>query len=371
MSVVLLGIWMAYAIGLLWVAFQLKPTYKKSMTDYAPRVTVLIPFRNEVRYLQLTLEAIARSVANYKGKAEVLLLNDHSDDGSEKMAREWCEAHTFAQFINLSPSATGKKQALAKGVATAQHDIILTTDADVEMEMGWIGAMVRNFEEEDVQMVCGPVTYIKPKNIVQHMLLQEFAALMGITQWSIQKGNALMSNGANLAFRKSAYEKVKGYEGSEHIATGDDVHLLQKIQKVFPQSICYQSAKEAVVKTHYPENLRVFWQQRKRWASKWKRKASINTVLGAVAVFLLHASWLFAIIFTCIGGMPWNILGLIFGLKALAEGVFLYRVLRSLTKPWQPMVFILLQILYSLYVVVFGIVANFGVYYWKGRKIKV
>jgi len=45
-----------------------------------------------------------------------------------------------------------------------------------------------------------------------------------------------MCNGANLAYSKKAFEEAGGFTGIDNIASGDDMLLMHKIYKRYPES---------------------------------------------------------------------------------------------------------------------------------------
>lgn len=44
-----------------------------------------------------------------------------------------------------------------------------------------------------------------------------------------------MCNGANLAYERKAFNEVNGFAGVDHIASGDDMLLMHKIGKQYPE----------------------------------------------------------------------------------------------------------------------------------------
>ena len=44
-----------------------------------------------------------------------------------------------------------------------------------------------------------------------------------------------MCNGANLAYERKAFFEVNGFTGIDHIASGDDMLLMQKIAQRFSE----------------------------------------------------------------------------------------------------------------------------------------
>src|SRR5690606_24556805 len=102
------------------------------------------------------------------------------------------------------------------------------------------------------------------------------------------KKQAAICSGANLAYRRSAFLKVKGYLGNGEHLSGDDEFLLKKIVRHFGTgSAVYINEAEALVKTAAEPGLTSFVQQRVRWASKWRMHGlspNFNAALFTVAL---------------------------------------------------------------------------------------
>ena len=72
----------------------------------------------------------------------------------------------------------------------------------------------------------------------------DFMVLQGITGAVVYKNNLSMCNGANLAYEKKAFYEVNGFAGIDHIASGDDMLLMHKIWKKYPDRVHYLKSKE-------------------------------------------------------------------------------------------------------------------------------
>ncbi|WP_407572381.1 glycosyltransferase [Deinococcus altitudinis] len=105
----------------------------------APRVSVLIPARDEALTLPTTLPGILA-----QGADEVLVLDDHSSDGTAQIA-----AHLGAAVIAGRPLPDGwfgKSWACQQLAEAATGDILIFTDADVSWHPGALGAVLRELE---------------------------------------------------------------------------------------------------------------------------------------------------------------------------------------------------------------------------------
>ncbi len=180
-----------------------------------------------------------------------------------------------------------------------------------------------------------------------------------------------MCNGANLTYLKSVFYEVSGFTGNENLASGDDEFLMHKIAAKYPKKVRFLKNQDTIVETNAHTNWRSFYNQRKRWASKWQHYNNWQTTALAAFVFLANlvvplsfGFWFFDFIST-------KILLLILLLKYSAEFIFLSLIINFLRKKSLIWLIPFVQIIYPLYVVFFGLVAQKqGEYVWKGRKLK-
>ena len=99
-----------------------------------PRVSVVVPTRNEARNLEVVLPAIA---AVRPAVHEIIVVDGHSVDGSIETAQRvlpWVQA--------ISQTRKGKGNAMACGFAAATGDVIVMFDADGSADPAEIPAFV-------------------------------------------------------------------------------------------------------------------------------------------------------------------------------------------------------------------------------------
>jgi cellulose synthase/poly-beta-1,6-N-acetylglucosamine synthase-like glycosyltransferase len=205
--------------------------------------------------------------------------------------------------------------------------------------------------------------------------------LQGITGAAVFKKWHGMGNGANLAYTKQSFEDVKGFESIDHIASGDDFFLIQKMKKLFPKDIYYLKSKEVIVTTKAEKNLSGFLNQRIRWASKANKYTdkSIFPVLLLVYLFNLSLAFLFTfsiinpVYFTFFNKSTVSILELSFSLlfvKTLIELFFLFKVAKFFENKLLLFWFSFFQPFHIVYTLISGLFGSFGKYEWKGRRVR-
>ncbi len=135
--------------------------------------------------------------------------------------------------------------------------------------------------------------YGEEKSLFEKFQSLDFIGMMGVTGAGIHGRFMNMCNGANLAYEKKAFYEVDGFNGIDKIASGDDMLLLQKMANRFPNQICFLKNKNATVLTHAKSDLKSFFQQRIRWASKSSSYQEFQITFILALVFFFCVSTVF------------------------------------------------------------------------------
>lgn len=332
----------------------------RSVDSVHPKVSILVPFRNEAAALPGLIDAL-RQLDYPSGSLEVLMIDDHSEDESAAMVRS-----SGFRLVRLPAGCEGKKRALDIGNQQATGELILTTDADCRPGPQWVQAVTGPFADDQVQMVLGPVR-LQAESIFGRWQAMEFGVLQAVTAASVESGNPVMANGANLCYRRSAYTAVEGYADNFQIASGDDQFLLRKISVTFPGSVRYAAAAAAMVTTFPVRSVGTFISQRIRWASKWKRDLNGSGSWAAPAVvFFQFFSWLI-LPYALWSGEWWLIL--LWLARCLAD----FRLIRSASRfyrfPVRWMEFLALELILPVYIGFTALASMVWQPSWKGRKL--
>jgi len=336
-------------------------------TEATQLVTVIIPARNESANIKACLSALMAQTYP-RSLMEIIVVDDLSEDDTAEIVKNFP-----VKLIRNNPapgSIAFKKQAIATGISQASGALILTTDADCIVANTWVSTMVNTLQSQRAYMVTGPVKMMPGNQCLSMFQSLDFAILQGITAASVGSGIHDMSSGANLAYIKSFYHEVGGFNGIDDIASGDDMLLMQKFSVQYPGSIGYAFSTDAMVNTKTEPTWKLFLQQRIRWASKatkYKDPVLFRILLLVYAVNL----WVVALL---VMGL-WNRRAFVFGLilmiiKLMIEWRFVQNVLQFFSllplMRWFPIA----QPLHILYTVVSGFFGQAGGYRWKGRNVK-
>ena len=216
-------------------------------------------------------------------------------------------------------------------------------------------------------MALAGVRLVGDQSFFSFLQAIEFTSLIGSMAAALGLKFFLMGNGANLAFRKFAFQFVNGYEGNLNIPSGDDEFLARKILNAFPGSVCFINAPDSVVTSRSSIKLKDFISQRLRWAGKWKYNSSLSTKM--IAFYIMAVQITFISVAMTLFFHDSVFLLVLLGIKVLLECLFLYAVSNFLGSRWNWVAFIVLQFIYPIYVIGIGIVSQLTTYEWKGRSL--
>jgi cellulose synthase/poly-beta-1,6-N-acetylglucosamine synthase-like glycosyltransferase len=340
--------------------------------DYrsSTRFSIIIAARNEEKNIGACLDAIHQ--LNYpKALYEIIVIDDHSEDKTADIVASYNDVTLLYLSDHIKDGNRAyKKQALSLGISKSSGDYIVTTDADCIVPKNWLRCFDLIIQQKSTAFIAAPVMIQKEKNILQIFESLDFMMLQGITAAAVSTGLHTMSNGANLCYRKSAFEKVGGFAEVDGIASGDDMLLMQKIKQSFPNEIHYCKSREAIVTTVGAENLSSFIRQRIRWASKGKYYKEHKLKLILLSVFLLNFFLLLLMIGHLLYAELFFLLCISLCIKMIAELIFLIPVSLFYNKEKILPFFILLQPVHIFYMVIAAFLGYFTKYHWKGRVVR-
>jgi dolichyl-phosphate beta-glucosyltransferase len=103
------------------------------MAAAVPRLSVVIPAYNEAQRLPATLERLAAWFAAFKGRAELIVVDDGSTDGTAAVAEAWSPRMPPNAVLRVVRHDTnrGKGAAIRDGCLRAAGEVVLFTDADL------------------------------------------------------------------------------------------------------------------------------------------------------------------------------------------------------------------------------------------------
>lgn len=223
------------------------------------KFSVVVPAFNEEKLLPACLESLLGQ--EYAGEIEILVVDNASTDRTAEVARRH-----GARVIE--EPRRGYCNALMRGFAAAQGEIIACTDADSVVPPDWIERLAREYDRApDVVAVGGDIEFECPN--WKSRLLTQF-----LIPWinRIDRGNPAGPHlwGANLSVRRDAFLSVGGWNPKFSLQA--DSELSERLRK----------AGRVVVN----ESLRVRTSSR-----RWNRSLLFN-------MFLFASNWIWFHLFS-------------------------------------------------------------------------
>lgn len=344
-----------------------KAAKAKSSKKHLQSCSIIIPFRNEEKKLNALLESIA-SLEFPKDHFEIILIDDHSEDLGFEIVEKFIDENPDEPYLVLkNEKREGKKGAIAMGIAKSRFDIILQTDADCVVPSQWIWQMMEPFNQEEVSAVLGKVNMKSNSGYLGKIMALEFASLQasGISLALMQI--PIMSNAANMAYRKSRVPENLAGKNSDG---GDDVLLIQSLSKADPLSV--KVALDSVVSTLVPETVLEFFKQRLRWGSETPNYPLTQGKWIAALVFLLSLSQVFLLLLGIWKPGFFILFGFIYFLKLIPDYLLLKAYLKNEQDKnllvWVP----LMAVVYPFYISITVLYILFGSanLHWKDRPMR-
>lgn len=141
------GAWFTARLGMVaWNAATYPRLRREPTPVEVPRVSILVPARNEAHNLPDSLPGIVA-----QGVHEVLVLDDHSDDGTADVARRLGAAVLVSE--PLPPGWGGKQWACQQLARAATGEVLLFLDADVRLAPGAVEAILAARARLDVDVL--------------------------------------------------------------------------------------------------------------------------------------------------------------------------------------------------------------------------
>ncbi len=203
-----------------WLFPVLKPSdsvlqIKPSSAKETPRVSLLLPVRDEVLNLSATLPRLLEQTC--KGGVEIIILDDGSSDGTLELALELGRGYSHLRVLKGQPLPggwMGKNWACQQLSEGARGEILIFTDADVLWEPGALGTVVAELERSGADLLT-----VWPRQQVgswsERLLVPLIdAVLLACFPYPlayVPAAGASAGNGQLMAFRREAYQKVGGH----------------------------------------------------------------------------------------------------------------------------------------------------------------
>jgi len=177
----------------------------------APAVSVVVPTRGRVGYLQVTLHSLESQdpAAPY----ELLVVDDGSTDGTRELL-----GRRGAPSLRLDPSR-GLNAARNAGVKATRGKLVAFVDDDVEVPSGWLHALMEGAERNPEAEAFGGPIRARFEGPAPRGCGREDPPLTTLDLGPEDRACEVVW-GANMLVRRSAFDRIGGFD--EQIEGGGD-----------------------------------------------------------------------------------------------------------------------------------------------------
>jgi hypothetical protein len=205
---------------------------RTASSELGATVSLLIPVRNEAATLARYLPAVLAQ----SGVAEVIVLDDESEDGSDVLAESLLTGVPHARLVHgiaAPPGWVGKNWACQQLAEQARGELLVFCDADVLLAPGAIEAVVRELaaQRADVFSVFPrQLSATLGEALLTPLIDDVLLCFLPFGLLSVDVPSAATANGSLLAMRRQACTTLAGFS-SVRTEIVEDVALARKARQ--------------------------------------------------------------------------------------------------------------------------------------------
>ena len=373
---ILLGFLVAYyALVVLALIAGIRRLRQRSF-EGKPLVSVIVAARNEETHIEGLLDCLVHQ--DYP-KYEIIIVNDRSSDRTSIVVEQFQQEHPNVRRIDItcpSQDMPSKKHALAQGIAGSNGEILMFTDADCLPPSTWISSIVQGFEQ-NIGLVAGysPYSVQQRSSVSRRSLLAsifnnfiQYEEFKGAT-WSagsIGFNRGWLCTGRSLAYRRTVYDEVGGFENIKHSVSGDDDLFLQMVRRNTTWQMRYVTSPRSYVPTYPPLSFGEFVEQRIRHFSAGKHFSfpmKMFFLIFHLANVIILLSLLGAIVFG-----PSNVSFWPYVIKCIFDSMLFFTAAPVFNETRFGPLFLLMEVLVVFYNSLIGPLGFIKKFEWKPEK---
>jgi glycosyltransferase involved in cell wall biosynthesis len=241
-----------------------------------PRYSVVITVHNDREGMSACLAALLAEPECISGDAEVIVVDDRSDDGSGEVAAASgiASLRLFRIEEKLPGPLTARQEALDLGIRAARGAIVLILESDAVVTPGWIACLSGPIEKGIADAVAGPIRFRPAGKPVARLQAADACFYLTICRLVAFCGGAPGIYFMNFAFHSALYRQCGGF---------------QRIGMRLTEDLAFARAIHRIgARIAFPSEPSVEVQACKNWGALLKRGRRVSSgepsVLAAVLV---------------------------------------------------------------------------------------
>ena len=187
----------------------------------------VIPAYNEESLIGDCLASVIREVERSGARCEIIVVDNASSDKTAQIAR------TFPAVTVVYEGKKGLVHARHAGFEASSAELVANIDADTQLPDGWIDTVLTSFEKNpDLVALSGPYVYhdMAWYNRILVRIFYYMAFLLYVLNRFVFRVGSMIQGG-NFVIRRSAWNRVGGYDRSITFY-GEDTDVATRLHKV-------------------------------------------------------------------------------------------------------------------------------------------
>jgi len=187
---------LAAMVRVTWSAVRAEPALRVTADDDRPRISVVVPARNEANRISGCVEPLRHA----PGVVEVIVVNDESTDDTADVAIS-CGATVLAG-APLPAGWVGKSWAVHQGALAAKGEWVVTLDADAVPDPSLPVALVTRLERDGVRVATAGGRFRCPTGPSRWLHAAMLTTLVVRFGPAGRRGGSRLANGQCMAMRR-------------------------------------------------------------------------------------------------------------------------------------------------------------------------
>jgi Glycosyl transferase family 2 len=270
-----------------------------------PRVSVIIPARNEADWIETALES---RLADDYPDLEIIVVDDRSTDETPAIIARIAPSDLRVRSLRvdeLPEGWLGKVHALQAGMEVATGEWLQFSDADAVVRPRMLAKAVAHCESDGVDVLA-----VAPEFLSRSRFVRAIYPVTLCFMWMVarpraarsQKSRLVIGSGAFNLVRRSAYDATLGFEHL-HLETGDDMALASMVKQAGGRCE-YMNGRRAVSVNMY-DTMSDYFRGCEKNGSTLASAPFTVLVLFFLAFGVLEFSPLIALGVGIAAGIPW------------------------------------------------------------------
>lgn len=262
-------------------------------------LSFIIPNYNGGELLKKNLPKLMESINECReGNVEIIIPDDGSTDNSKKVIAKFIQSIegsgiSAATIENHNKREAGFSKNVNRAAKIAKGDILILLNTDVSPHKNFLTPLLRHFYDEKVFAVgCMDESLENGKKVLRGRGIGEFRrGFLVHSRGEVDKNNTLWVSGGSGAFRKSMWDKLRGFDEAYNPFYWEDIDLSYRALKsgyitVFePDSIVTHAHEEGAIKKKFKQKYIKKISYRNQFIFMWKNITDPVLILG-------HFLWL-------------------------------------------------------------------------------